>query len=260
MNILYQPEFELVVPAYNESKSLYTLIESFISAAQNSGFNSNQFQLIVVENGSTDDSSVILDNLLKTSFGQWFRVVKVGKNMGYGNGVWQGLCATTAACIGWSHADLQCDPCDAFQAFQIFKQSNVHSVLIKGVRNGRNWKDRFVSRVFELAALLILGLNAYEINAQPKIFSRDLLPFVKKPPSGFSFDLYVLYQAIKNQFTIYEIPVLFPPRVFGVSHWAATFMGRYKTILLAIGYMFKLKRDEGRMNFFAKKNKTLRVG
>ena len=42
-------------------------------------------------------------------------------NQGYGYGLWQGLQASTAEYVGWSHADLQCDPNDAFRALQMIK-------------------------------------------------------------------------------------------------------------------------------------------
>lgn len=250
-----EPEFELIIPAYNESMSLYLLISGVITSAKNSGFCPKRFQLVIVENGSTDESFFILENLLKTEFGKWFRIVTLKSNRGYGYGIWQGLSATTAKYIGWSHADLQCNPEDAFRALFILKELNSISNLVKGARNGRNWKDRLVSRIFEFMAYLILGLKINEINAQPKIFSRELLSFIKTPPSGFSFDLYIIYQAIKKKYIIHEIPVLFPARIFGTSHWAASFIGRYKTIWLTIKYMLSLAYIEGRL----KKNKTEKI-
>ena len=114
-------------------------------------------------------------------------------------------------------------------------------------RNIRNWKDQFVSRVFELFAFVILGIRVFEMNAQPKIMQRDLLHKFTNPPKTFAFDLYALYQAHKNNYKIESFPVQFPPRLHGTSKWAATFFSRYKTILGMIKYMFKLSSAEGRL-------------
>ncbi len=240
-------EFELVLPCYNESKSIRTLVERAAQAAKEAGFGPDRFQLVLVENGSKDDSSRVMQELKSTPLGEWFRIVPVTINEGYGFGLWSGLKATSARYVGWSHADQQCDPKDAFKALALLTSESNSKSLVKGTRSGRNWKDRVVSLVFETVALLILGLRCRELNAQPKVFPRELLGEVVSPPKTFAFDLYVLYRAKKNGYRFKTVPVLFPPRIHGVSNWASNFMGRYKTILGMIRYMWDLARSEGRV-------------
>ena len=103
-------EFELVVPAYNEEKSLPALVETVTMAAQRNGYTPDSFQFVVVENGSTDNSYAVLEKLKGSMLGSWFRVERVVSNQGYGHGLWSGLQSTRAMFVGWSHADMQCDP------------------------------------------------------------------------------------------------------------------------------------------------------
>jgi glycosyltransferase involved in cell wall biosynthesis len=238
--------FDLVVPAYNEAKNLDLLIQKTVQAAEKNGFDPSGFQLIVVNNGSQDETAKVLQNLKQGSLAPWFRVVEVVENRGYGFGILAGLMATQASIVGWSHADLQCDPENAFKAYFTLKRSS-HPTLVKGERFGRNEKDIFVSRVFEALAFLILGLRVREMNAQPKVFPRELMTQLKNPPKTFAFDLYALYCASKAGFEIQTIPVLFPPRIHGVSNWASNFLSRYKTIWGIIKYMFHLAVSEGRV-------------
>jgi glycosyltransferase involved in cell wall biosynthesis len=240
-------EFELVLPCYNEAKSLQNLVERAAAAAKEAGYDSNRFQLVLVENGSRDNSIEVLAQLEKTDLSRWFRKVLITKNLGYGYGVHQGLKNTTAPIIGWSHADQQCDPKDAFIALEKLKSAKNEKVLVKGVRSGRNWKDKWVTHTFESLAFLILGVKTKELNAQPKVFSRELLDSLKQAPNNFAFDLYVLFLALKSGYRILTIPVLFPPRVHGVSNWASNFFSRYKTILGMVKYMFELSRSQGRV-------------
>ena len=240
-------EFELVLPCYNESKSLQILIERTVNAAKQAGYDSTSFQLVIVENGSLDNSTEVLLQLEKTELAPWFRKVIIAKNQGYGYGVFQGLKNTQAPIIGWSHADQQCDPKDAFIAINKLKASGLSNILVKGERTGRNWKDQTVSTVFETLAFLILGIKIRELNAQPKIFSRELLEKLPTPPPNFAFDLYVLFCALKNRYTLQTIPVLFPPRIHGVSNWASNFAGRYKTIWGMVKYMYQLSLRQGRI-------------
>jgi glycosyltransferase involved in cell wall biosynthesis len=239
-------EFELVLPCYNESLSLKTLIDRAIDAAEQAGFTSDRFQLVLVENGSKDESSQVMEELKTGERGKWFRKVQVEQNQGYGHGVWAGLTSTTAPYVAWSHADQQCDPKDAFVGLARLKSSSHPRTLVKGTRRGRNWKDKLVSRVFELFARVLLGIKINELNAQPKVFPSDLFKEIQNPPKTFAFDLYVLYRAARAGYRVETIPVLFPPRIHGVSNWAANFAGRRRTIMGMIQYMWQLSQSEGR--------------
>lgn len=243
-------KFELVLPCYNESKSLELLITRAREAALSAGLNEGEFRLVMVENGSKDQSRAEFARLAENKeLSPWFAMVPIDVNQGYGFGLSTGLKACTAPIIGWSHADQQCDPADAVKAyFEVAHAERAgQKILVKGVRSGRNWKDIFVSRVFELFARVLLGFTVSEINAQPKVFNRALMDKVVAPPNTFAFDLYVLYHAQKAGLEIKTIPVVFPPRVHGLSNWSSHFLSRYKTILGMIQYMWQLMRAEGRL-------------
>jgi glycosyltransferase involved in cell wall biosynthesis len=242
-------KFSLVIPAYNEANNLPTVIQQTLNAAQTFHFSKDDFSLILVNNGSTDNSkAVIQEELRKNDWQKWVQVIDVVENKGYGHGLWRGLQAVDSEVVGWTHADLQCDPKNAFLAYQELRDKGANfdgsALLIKGHRYGRHWRDRAVTGIFELLAQCVLGLKIKEINAQPKVFPTQLLQQLADPPPDFAFDLYVLYCAQKNGHLIQSIPVLFPPRIHGVSRWAAHFTGRYKTIWSMIRYMFKLRRDD----------------
>jgi hypothetical protein len=241
-------EFELVLPCYNEANSLPNILERAALTAAEAGYDPDRFQLVLVDNGSRDNSAAVLSELKQGPLGVWFRPVTVPVNQGYGFGIMSGLRTTTAPYIGWSHADQQCDPRDAFEALsKVLRAFNPSQILVKGMRNGRSAKERLVSRVYEGLSRIILGLRVFEMNAQPKVFSRNLLTNLVDPPNTFAFDLYVLYQACKQGWAIQTIPVDFPPRVHGFSNWAHGYLRRYKTILGMVLYMRKLAHSEGRL-------------
>lgn len=239
--------FSLVIPAYNEEKNLSILLDKTIKASRDAGFTESTFELIIVENGSRDKSFEVLTKLISDNIWEkWITVVRVPENRGYGHGIMAGLTKANGDVVGWTHADLQCDPKNAFTAYSLLQEQSNAQVLIKGCRQGRAWQERLVSRVFETVARLILGLRTGEINAQPKIFPRALLDKMTDPPSTFALDVYLLYVAQKAGYQSLSFNVHFPPRIHGVSHWAANFAGRYKTIWGIILYMWKLARTKGR--------------
>jgi len=228
------PELSIVLPCYNESAGLAEILRRFEALG-----GEIEFELILVDNGSRDDTQAVLQNLLPSH--PFARSVHVPENLGYGHGISQGLKAARGAILAWSHADLQTDPVDVFRAAELLRSSAApERTIVKGYRHGRALGDRIISRGMQVVALLLLRRWIPEINAQPKVFSRELMPFIPHPPDDFNFDIYVLYRALRNGWTIRKIDVEFPPRRFGVSHWAATWKSKCRTILRSKWFMLRL--------------------
>lgn len=239
-----RPDFELVVPAYNEARSLPALVNAAAIAAERAGFLPGSFYMVVVDNGSMDETPSILAELSTTPQGRFMRTVRVERNRGYGFGIMTGLRATTAELIGWSHADLQCDLNDAFRCLNVLRDVGINKAIVKGHRKGRAVRDVLVSRTYEAVVRAVLGVHIKEINAQPKVFHRSLLERLHYPPDDFAFDAYVLYKAVKAGLEIVEVPVEFPPRLYGVSKWAATMPSRFRTMVSTVRTLHRAKTME----------------
>ena len=228
------PILSVILPCYNESKGLENILNRFQEAGKDISF-----ELILVDNGSTDNSAEVLASLVpKFSFA---RSIRVEKNVGYGHGIFTGLQNARGELLAWSHADLQTDPGDVFRALELYQKAP-RSVphLVKGRRNGRSLAERVVSRGMEVAAFMLLRGFLTEINAQPKLFHRSLLEHLTSPPTDFNFDVYVLNQARRHGWQIEAFDVSFPPRKYGQSNWAATWRSKIRTIARSTWFMFKL--------------------
>ena len=136
-------------------------------------------EVILVNNGSTDNSQMVLDELLpKYPFS---KVVKVEVNQGYGFGITSGLLEAKGEFIGYTHADMQTDPVDPLKALEIIeKQSNHKNCYIKGDRKGRPLFDQFFTTGMSLFETLYLGMKLWDINAQPNIFNRSFFECIKE--------------------------------------------------------------------------------
>ncbi len=237
--------FSLVIPCYNEAKSLPDLVERVLACARRRDLTPDRFRLVLVENGSTDDSRSVLDRILAAPGGEFIDVVTVSPNRGYGNGIRQGLLAARPGILAWTHADGQCDPEDAFRGFDIVRASGAAPQLVKGRRHGRALPERVVSTGFATLATLLLGRRLGEINAQPKVFRSALLAHLPDPPSDFAFDFYVLARALEAGYALREIDVQFPPRRHGQSNWAATTRSKARTIARFVRYMVRYRLGRG---------------
>jgi glycosyltransferase involved in cell wall biosynthesis len=230
----------LVLPCYNEVDNLEDVVSLVLACSERRRLTPEQFQLVLVENGSRDESLRWMEARRERPGGDFLRIVPIAINRGYGHGVMAGLRAAGPGILAWSHADQQCDPEDAFRGWELIRDLPP-GVLVKGRRHGRALRDWAFSRGFDLVASLTLREAFHEINAQPKVFASELLDVLTDPPDDFAFDLYVLARAMASGYAIREIDVEFPPRKHGVSNWAATFRSKARTIARQVRYMQELR-------------------
>ncbi len=232
-----RPDLSVVLPCFNESASIPSILDRFAEAGAGV-----DFELVLVDNGSTDDSAEVMGRLAPQY--PFTRVVAVATNQGYGHGVFTGLQAARAPVLAWSHADLQTDPADVFRGYTLFREvPDTDPVLIKGHREGREFSARVVSWGMQAIATMLFRTILTEINAQPKVFSAALLQHVTQPPADFNFDVYVLVTAKRRGWRIGTFPVEFPPRRHGQSNWSATWRSKISTIMRSLSYMVHLARS-----------------
>jgi glycosyltransferase involved in cell wall biosynthesis len=228
------PELSVVLPCYNESRGLKAILDRYAEVGVG-----ERFELILVDHGSTDDTPDVLRRLLPKY--KFARSVRVEVNQGYGHGLFTGLQAAEGALLCWSHADMQTDPGDVFRALTIYRGAeDPQRTIIKGQRFGRRWSEQFVSWSMQTISTLFFWMRMQEINAQPKLFHRDLLVYLTRPPKDFNFDVYVLYKAKRHGWRVEAFPVKFPPRQYGVSNWASTWRSKIRTMRRSMFYMWRL--------------------
>lgn len=231
------PAFSIVIPCYNEAENLPLLL-----AAYRAAWPQFEAELILVDNGSTDNSAAVMERELRRPEFAFARSVRVERNRGYGFGVHAGLRAARGEIIGISHADMQCDPRDLFTAYALLKrQPDPRRAMVKGKRARRGLGPSLITNTMAVIATVVLLTPLADINAQPKVFHRDLLRLMTEAPDGFELDLYALYTARRNGLRILTIPVIFGQRAHGVSKWAFSLISRWRHIWATVRYIFRLR-------------------
>ncbi len=228
--------FSIVLPCYNEAEGLPHLLRRYRAV-----WRDLPAELILVNNGSTDETAQVLERELAKPENSFARSVLVPVNRGYGWGVICGLRTAKGAVLGISHADLQCDPSDLFRAYDLLQQHGGREVLVKGKRRRRGLGAEIVTAVMSLLASFVLLKPLTDINAQPKVFPRILLEQLRDAPRGFELDLCIFYAARRLGWKIVTLPVVFAPRPFGVSKWAFSLASRRRHIWSTVKYIFKLR-------------------
>lgn len=230
--------FSLVIPCYNEANNIPLLLARCESLSI-----SASTEVILVDNGSTDNTPQVLSNLLPKYPG--CRSIRVEKNKGYGFGIISGLNVARGTILGWTHADLQTDPFDVINGLDFF---DLHGddIFVKGRRYGRPFSDIFFTIGMSIFETLLLVKPMWDINAQPTMFSRDFFEKWNNAPDDFSLDLYVYYQAKINGLKICRFPVKFSKRAYGLSHWNINWAAKRKFIYRTLKFSLQLKKNLSR--------------
>lgn len=140
------PYLSLVVPAYNEQESLPTLLSRVEQALLHLG---KPFEVIIVDDGSTDDTPGLLADARKSR--AWLRVIRMQRNSGQSAAFEAGFDAARGDVIATIDADLQNDPEEIPRLVALLDEKQVD--MITGWRRDRQdtpfrrWQSRQANRI-----------------------------------------------------------------------------------------------------------------
>ena len=226
-------KYSIVIPCFNEESNLPELFANCFKFLIK-----NEIEVIIINNGSEDNSKKIISDLEKKYNTNLLKSLNLNKNKGYGGGILEGLKLANGNFIGWTHADLQTDIKDVLKAFELSEDST----FIKGRRVGREFRENFFSYGMAIFETIILKRTLWEINAQPTIFPQEFYKTWDNPPKDFSLDLYAYYQAKLAGLKEKRIKVYFPDRKHGDSSWNKGFLSKFKLIARTLKNSFELRK------------------
>lgn len=233
------PDLSLVIPCYNEEKNLNCLLKKVKGVLETSQFN---LQVILVNNGSIDNTSKILKAFRNNNLKLNLKILNLMPNLGYGGGILEGLKIADGKILSWTHADLQTDINDIKLAYNNYKTHMKQNIktIIKGKRKRRKILDVIFTKLMTYFIFAISGKFYDDINAQPKLFSREIYNDFVKPPKDFLLDFYLLTKAVEKNYKIKTFDVFFKKRLHGEAKGGGTILGKIKLSFKSIKYILKL--------------------
>ncbi len=212
-------DYSVVIPAFDEAPSLEELHREVCAVLGELG---GEFELIFVDDGSTDATPAILARLAATDP----RVIPVrldprgGKAAAYA----RGFAAARGALIITLDADLQDDPRALPSLVGAIAQG--HDLVIAHRRNRAQHEPikTLASAAFNLSASVLIGPRLHDINCGFRVFRRAVLSAFDLRPG---FHRFLPSQAHRAGFRVTELSVLHRPRKYGASKYsyARAFVG-----------------------------------
>lgn len=235
-------KLSIVIPCFNEADNILIVIEKFQTILSSTVYS---VEIIVIDGGSTDDTPAKLKAKFKNLDSKKFKLILQQERGGYGHDIIYALCKATGDILSWTHADLQTDPHDVITAYELYiKEQKKGNLIIKGKRKNRKLLETFFTIGMQFVTWVALKTYIDDINAQPKLFSKEFFTkyLEQGAPNDFSLDLYALYQAKKNKYRIVTFPVYFAQRLHGEAKGGGSWKGRIRLVWRTFKYIFELKR------------------
>lgn len=228
----------IILPCYNEDKNLEKIINSIILLKKK--YSNINLQFLLVENGSSDKSNITLKHLSE-KYPYKFSIVFLDKNLGYGGGIMEGVFNSKTDIICWTHADLQFNLEDVVKiAITNYKDLINDKLIIKGRRQGRNFIDRFFTKMMSyIVSVFYLKKYISDINAQPKIFHKMLIDKLIDYPNDFLLDLFLIKKALENKYKIKENEIQMNDRIYGKAKGGGSIIGKLKLSIRTLSFIFK---------------------
>lgn len=206
-------ELSLVIPAYNEAENIGAVVRNLAAALRNSR---DRFEIIVVNNGSQDNTSAVLKRLQGEI--PELRTADVFPNQGYGNGVLAGLAVAEGNILGWMHADNQVSPADVLLMYKNLKNRNLDFCKAVRVDRDEHWMRIIQSQVYNTFFRLLFGGKLRDINGTPKIFKRTLGEKLNLISRDWFLDPEIVIKALRRGANIGEVEIKWSIRPGGSSH------------------------------------------
>ena len=200
----------VVVPAFNEEQNLAATIES-IHKALNDKF--SRYEIIVVNDGSTDDTGKIADALAEQD--PHLRVIHNPRNMGYGFSVLRGAGAADYEYVQLVPGDNEI-PTPSIEA--VSSKIGTADMVIPYMLNSRvrPFGRKVISWGFTVMMNVLFNMRLHYYNG-PSAIRSDLLKTALVNTRGFAFQASILVQLIKQKRTFVEVGIILAPRRFGKS-------------------------------------------
>lgn len=199
----------VVLPALNEAENISVAVERAIAVL---GELADEFEVVVVDDGSTDGTREIVEELMETH-GARVRLAVHPANRGYGAALRTGFSLTRFDLVFYTDADNQFDPGDLKHFLPLTEEYD----LIVGFRVYRydTMLRSVLSWIYNRIVSVLFRVRVRDVDCAFKLFRREVLEKITIECDDFFVDTELVAKARRWNFRLLEKGVRHYPRMAG---------------------------------------------
>ncbi|HSD98651.1 MAG TPA: glycosyltransferase family 2 protein [Patescibacteria group bacterium] len=223
----------VVLPIYNEEAVLKKSLQDVMKKMKQIV---STFEILAVDDGSVDTTSVILKNF-KEKYKN-FSIITHTKNKGYGAVIKSGVKHAKYEWIFFTDADLQFDVLE-LKKFLPFAKKNEFVIGFRK-RRAEGARRRIISHTYNRIIRMLFGFSIKDVDCAFKLMKKSSLQKIRLQSNSFFVSCELMVKAAKKKYAIKELPVQHYKRAKGESKVTMTkviktisdLFSLYKTISL----------------------------
>jgi glycosyltransferase involved in cell wall biosynthesis len=200
-------DISIIIPVFNEEKSIAEILNKVLEL----NFNGLEKEVIVVDDGSTDETPIILKDFSRIP---GVKIISLGKNIGKGMAIRSGIKNSTGDIISLQDSDLEYDPADLPKLIKPILQGEnvVYGSRFLGKVENMNFRFYFGNKLLSLFTKLLYGAPITDMETGFKIFKRDVVKNLNLVSNGFDIEPEITAKILRAGFKIKEIPINYTAR------------------------------------------------
>jgi glycosyltransferase involved in cell wall biosynthesis len=208
------PGLSVFFPAYNDSGTIGSLV---ITAVQAAATLTPDYEVLVINDGSRDETAHILDELARV-YPAHVRIIHHAKNRGYGGALRSGFEHAAKDLVFYTDGDAQYDPTemaalwarltddvDWVNGWKISRSDPLHRIVI--------------GRIYHHTVKLLFGLKVRDVDCDFRLMRRHIFDVVQLEKSSGVICLEMMKKFQDAGFRVAEVPVHHYHRAFGKSQF-----------------------------------------